>query len=56
MASDYIGTDIIDAIEFLGLSEKYGVRGIPLTVVNEKKSFYGALDEDEYVNNILSLV
>jgi glutaredoxin-like protein len=53
VASDYVSVDIIDAIGFLEISEKYGVRGIPMTVVNEEKSFYGALDEDRYVNNIL---
>jgi glutaredoxin-like protein len=55
IASDGIHIDIIHADEFLELAEKYGVRGIPMTVVNEKKSFYGALDEEEYVNQILEL-
>jgi glutaredoxin-like protein len=55
VASDFIMLDIIDAVEFLRVSEKYHVRGIPLTIVNEEKSFYGALEDEEYVENILKL-
>ena len=35
VTSDFISTDIIDAVGFLEISEKYNVRGIPLTVVKE---------------------
>lgn len=52
IACDEISVDIIHADEFYDLAEKYYLRGIPLTVVNEKKSFYGALDEHEYVRKI----
>ena len=55
VASNKIHVDIIDAIEFLGVAEKYKVRGIPITVVNEKQSFYGALDYEEYVDHILEM-
>lgn len=53
VASDNINVDIIDAVDFLEVSEKYDVRGIPMTVVNDENSFYGALDVEEYVENIL---
>jgi len=56
VASDYINVDIIDALDFLDISEKYNVRGIPMTVINENKLFYGALDSKEYIDNILKLV
>ncbi len=55
VANDNICVDIIDAIDFLEVSEKYDVRGIPMTVVNEKNGFYGALNVEEYVDNILKL-
>ena len=55
IASEVINVDIIHADEFLELAENYKVRGIPMTVINEKKSLYGALDEEEYINNILEL-
>ncbi|RMD96855.1 MAG: hypothetical protein D6814_10630 [Calditrichaeota bacterium] len=55
VASDQIRVDIIDAMEFLEIAEKYHVRGIPMTVVNEENSFYGALDDEEYVDALLKL-
>ncbi len=55
IASDMIAVDIIHADEFLQLAETYNVRGIPVTVVNDKNSFYGALDEMEYVHRIIEL-
>ena len=55
IASDDIKVDIIHADEFLELAQKYNMRGLPMTVVNEEKSFYGALDAEEYVNRIIEL-
>lgn len=55
IASEYIKTDIIHAVEFMDLSEKYKVRGIPMTVVNEQDSFYGALDERDYIARVIEL-
>ncbi|MDD2391095.1 MAG: thioredoxin family protein [Desulfobacterales bacterium] len=53
IACDRLSVDIIDATEFMEIAEEYNVRGIPMTVVNETKSFYGALAAEEYVNKIL---
>lgn len=55
IASAKITVDIIDAPEFLEISEKYRVQGIPMTVVNDKKEFYGALDEERYLDQVLKL-
>lgn len=55
VASDKIQVDIINSTEFFEVAEKYRVRGIPYTVVNEEKSFYGALDDEEYIDNILEM-
>ncbi|MBN1543274.1 thioredoxin family protein [candidate division KSB1 bacterium] len=53
IANKAIQVDIIHADEFLQVAEQYNVRGIPMTVVNEKECFYGALDEIDYVNHLL---
>lgn len=55
IASERINVDIIDAGDFLETGEKYNVRGVPMTVVNEQKSFYGALDEEEYIKRVLTM-
>jgi glutaredoxin-like protein len=56
VASDNINADIIDAIEFMEISEKYDVRGIPVTVVNNRTKFYGAFDDEEYLDRVLQVV
>lgn len=53
IANRVIKVDIIHADEFLEVAEQYNVRGIPMTVVNEKESFYGALDEADYLNHLI---
>lgn len=55
ISNNAIEADIIHTDEFLELAEKYKVRGTPMTVINGEKSFYGALDEEEYVNQIIEL-
>lgn len=55
ISSNSIEADIIHTDEFLELAEKYEVHGTPVTVINGEKSFYGALDEEEYVNQIIAL-
>ena len=37
------------------VAEKFAVRGIPMTVINNKKSYYGALDYGEYIDQIIRL-
>jgi glutaredoxin-like protein len=54
VANENISSDIIDAIAYLEVAERYGVRGIPTTVVNEGESFQGALDEADYVEEIVT--
>lgn len=55
VASEQISTDIIDATAFLDVAEKYGIRGIPMTVVNNRERFQGAPNEEDYVDQILTL-
>ena len=45
MESDHIYADMIEAIEFPELSNKYGVQGVPRTVINETVHMEGAAPE-----------
>ncbi|MEM3673326.1 MAG: thioredoxin family protein [Candidatus Bathyarchaeia archaeon] len=51
--SDLIKADVVDAGEFPHLALKYGVTGVPKTVINEKIEFVGALLEDLFLEHIL---
>jgi len=51
--NDLIKADVIDGGEFPDLALKYGVMGVPKTVINEKIEFMGVLPEDLFFEHIL---
>lgn len=52
--SKRIKADMIEAIEFPHLANKYGVRGVPKTIANEIVEIEGALPEQMFVERVLS--
>jgi glutaredoxin-like protein len=53
LENDLIRADVIDASEFPELAIKYGVMGVPKTVVNEKVEFVGAIPENMFLEQVL---
>jgi predicted DsbA family dithiol-disulfide isomerase len=51
--SPLIRSTCIEATEFLDLSRKFHVSGVPKTIVNEKVEILGALPEDAFVRAIV---
>jgi glutaredoxin-like protein len=51
--SDLIKADVIEVGEFPHLGFKYGVMGVPKTVINEKVEFVGALPEDLFLEHLI---
>jgi glutaredoxin-like protein len=51
--NDLIRADVIEVSEFPHLGFKYGVMGVPKTVINEKVEFVGALPEDLFLEHII---
>jgi glutaredoxin-like protein len=49
-----ITSDGINATEFIPLTQKYNVVGVPKIVINEKVSFEGALPEEPFIAQVLS--
>ena len=56
MANDNIMADMIETSEFPHLVNKYGVKGVPHTVINEKEAVVGAVPEAELVQKILGAI
>lgn len=54
MASDMVTADMVEATEFPHLAGKYGVYGVPHTVVNENVHVEGAVPEAALVSKIMS--
>ena len=51
--SDLVTGDMVEATEFPQLVQKYGVMGVPKTVVNETVSFEGAVPEAHFLSQVL---
>ena len=54
-SNPHITSHAIDATEFMDLSRKYRVTGVPMTIVNETVEIMGALPEEMYVRAVLQL-
>ena len=53
IASDKISADMVEAIEFPQLANKYGVQGVPRSVINEPTHVEGALPEPLFLAHVL---
>ena len=54
-ANPKISADAIEATEFMDLSRKYRVTGVPKTIVNETVEILGGLPEQDFVRAALQL-
>jgi len=54
--SELVTADMVEAIEFPHLSQRYQVMGVPRTIANEKVAAEGALPEPHFLESILSAV
>lgn len=55
VASPLVSARTVEANEFAELSARFGVQGVPRTVVNERGAFVGALPEPQFVDAVLQL-
>jgi predicted DsbA family dithiol-disulfide isomerase len=54
-ANPHITSAAIEATEFMDLSRRYRVTGVPKTIVNETIEILGALPEDAFVRAVLQI-
>ena len=52
--SDLITADLVEVTEFPDLAQRYQVRAVPRTVINETASIEGALPESEFVQAVVA--
>ncbi len=53
MENQMITSSMIEAQEFMELSERYGVMGVPKVVINDTVSFEGAYPEDAFAKYVV---
>lgn len=56
MASDLITADMVEATEFPHLANKYHVYGVPRSVINEVIHIEGAVPEDMFVQEMMTVL
>ena len=54
-SSPQVTSNAIDAMEFMELSRRFRVTGVPKTIVNETIEIMGALPEEMYVRAALQI-
>ena len=54
--SGRVTADVVEIQEFPALAQAYGVRGVPLTVINDAVTFSGAVTEEEFLSRLLEAV
>lgn len=55
LANEQVRADMVDAAEFPLLVNRYAVQGVPLTVVNARRGFEGALPAEQAILNVLKI-
>lgn len=54
-ANPHITADAVEATQFMDLTRRYRVTGVPKTVVNETVEIMGGLPEEDFVRAALEL-
>jgi glutaredoxin-like protein len=54
MASDLVTADMVESVEFPELATRYGVMGVPRTVINQDTTFEGAAPEHLVLAQIMA--
>jgi predicted DsbA family dithiol-disulfide isomerase len=52
--NDHIRADMVEVTEFPHLANKYGVMGVPMTIVNDVPAIEGASPEARFVDDVLA--
>jgi len=54
--SELVTADMIEGLEFPHLAQKYGVMGVPKTIINETFELVGAIPESPFIGQVLQVV
>ena len=54
--SDFVWADMVESNEFVPLAQKYGVMGVPKTIINDHQEIGGVVPEDLLVLHVLNAI
>jgi predicted DsbA family dithiol-disulfide isomerase len=54
--NEHITADVVEVSEFIDIAQRYQVRGVPKTVVNERIEIMGAVPEPRFLQEVLKAI
>jgi predicted DsbA family dithiol-disulfide isomerase len=54
--NEHITADVVEVSEFIDLAQRYQVRGVPKTVVNDRIEIMGAVPEPRFIQEVLKAI
>ena len=54
--NEHITADVVEVSEFIDLAQRYRVRGVPKTVVNDRIEIVGAVPEPRFIQEVLKAI
>jgi predicted DsbA family dithiol-disulfide isomerase len=53
MLNAHVTADVVEVSEFPDLAQRYQIRGVPKTVINDRVAFEGAVPEERFIGEVL---
>ena len=54
--NEHITADVIEVSEFIDMAQRYQVRGVPKTVVNDRIEIVGAVPEPRFIQEVMKAI
>ncbi len=54
--NEHITADVVEVSEFIDMAQRYQVRGVPKTVVNDRIEIMGAVPEPRFLQEVLKAI
>jgi predicted DsbA family dithiol-disulfide isomerase len=52
----HVTADVVEISEFADLAQRYSIRGVPKTVINETVEITGAMPEEQFVEQLKRVI
>ena len=54
--NEHITADVVEVSEFIDMAQRYQVRGVPKTVVNDRIEIVGAVPEPRFIQEVMKAI
>ena len=54
--NEHITADVVEVSEFVDMAQRYQVRGVPKTVVNDRIEIEGAVPEPRFIQEVMKAI